>query len=197
MNNRGRSNRWLSRLYHEEYPGLVRLADAFVKDTGLAEDLVQDGFVRLMEHPPDNADKARAWLRVVISRLALDTLRHASVGERTSQQAQLLVLESVVSSEQQALNQIALDHLRTALHRLTERDQRLLLLRHAGYSYREIGRMFGVKTNAVGVLLSRALIRLRAGYHDPEHGTAVPSGEEEERKDERDAHQPLRDAQLS
>jgi RNA polymerase sigma factor (sigma-70 family) len=45
---------------------------------------------------------------------------------------------------------------RTALDTLPDRDRMLLLLRHEGYSYRELARAVGVAESSVGTLLVRA-----------------------------------------
>ena len=57
--------------------------------------------------------------------------------------------------------------LEAALESLSERDQELLALRYGSdLRAREIGRILGMKTNAVEVALHRALERLRAALPD-------------------------------
>jgi RNA polymerase sigma factor (sigma-70 family) len=62
--------------------------------------------------------------------------------------------------ETEAVERLALE---AALQTLSERDQELLALRYGSdLRAREIGRILGMKTNAVEVALHRALERLRA-----------------------------------
>jgi RNA polymerase sigma-70 factor (ECF subfamily) len=57
--------------------------------------------------------------------------------------------EAVLSDERR-------DAVRAALGRLPERDRKMLLLRHEGYSYREIAHALGITETSVGSLLLRA-----------------------------------------
>ena len=45
---------------------------------------------------------------------------------------------------------------REALGHLTEREREILLMRHGGFSYREIADAVGVAPSSVGTLLARA-----------------------------------------
>ncbi len=58
---------------------------------------------------------------------------------------------------------------RAALDRLEERERRLLLLRHEGFSYREIAEALGVAETSVGSLLLRAKRAFRAACEEEEH----------------------------
>lgn len=152
----------LGRLYHKEYDRLVRLATILTREVTLAEDVVQEAFVRLLEHPPEDPSRRSAWLRTVVTRLAYDAGRQASLSRRTEKA--LTVEPTALSSEVEALHQLDLANLQRALATLSERDRRALLLRHAGYRYREIGRHMQVDTAAVGMLLLRALRKLKDAY---------------------------------
>ena len=51
-----------------------------------------------------------------------------------------------------------------SLKLLAERDKKALMLRHSGYSYREIAERLGCPAEQVGVILIRALKKLRRAY---------------------------------
>jgi DNA-directed RNA polymerase specialized sigma24 family protein len=53
---------------------------------------------------------------------------------------------------------------REALDGLTLRDRQMLLLRHEGYSYREIAQALGVPETGVGTMLVRATAAFRAAF---------------------------------
>lgn len=57
---------------------LVDLAFRIVGDIGVAEDVVQEAFFRLMQTRLDDIDDERGWLIVVTSRLCLDHVKSAS-----------------------------------------------------------------------------------------------------------------------
>jgi len=55
---------------------------------------------------------------------------------------------------------------RAALDRLTPRDRQALLLRHAGYSYREIAAALHLAEGSVGTMLVRAGQVFRAAFKE-------------------------------
>ncbi len=65
-------------------PYLVNLAHQMVGDVGIAEDLVQEAFVRFMAAADDEIRDERGWLTVVTGRLCLDFLRSARSRHETS-----------------------------------------------------------------------------------------------------------------
>ena len=144
-------------LYQARFQSLFRYLDRLTGDPDLAKDLAQDAFVRLYrrgalpEDPP-------AWLATVATNLFRDHRRQsrrraelitehptdaAPPGEPPSADAGLMVHE-------------ARSQARAALDALPSRDRRLLLLRHEGYSYRELAHAVGVAESSVGTLLVRA-----------------------------------------
>lgn len=58
----------LRQIYDTEFVSLVRLAQLLVGERGLAEELVQDSFARLLERPPRliEADKLAAYVRSTV-----------------------------------------------------------------------------------------------------------------------------------
>ena len=128
---------------------LLRLCTLYLKDVHLAEDAVQDAFVRYLEKAPENLENSSAWLtRVLVngckSRLRLawrrvgplpDTLPAPALEER----AELEELFSLPPED------------RTVIH----------LFYYAGYSTREIAHMTGQRPGTVRSRLTRARQRLK------------------------------------
>jgi DNA-directed RNA polymerase specialized sigma24 family protein len=55
------------------------------------------------------------------------------------------------------------------LDALPSRERALLLLRHEGYSYRELGKALRIRESSVGTLLGRARERFRAAMEGRDH----------------------------
>lgn len=138
---------------------VYRYACALTRDGGLAEDIVQEVFIRLYKHPDAarNEELLRAWLLRVAANIARNMLRGrsratardeafvagaAQMGE-SAQPDEALLREAQISSARQALN------------RIREPMRSCLLLKHEGLSYREIAKVLGVNEASVGSLISR------------------------------------------
>ena len=170
----------LSALYHARFQSLFRYLDRLTGDPDLAQDIAQDTFVRLHRRGT-MPDDPRAWLATVATNLFRDQRRQA---RRRAE----LVLEhgaETHASEPPAADADALvgetrSQVRAALDALPERDRTLLLLRHEGYSYRELARAVGVAESSVGTLLVRATRMFRgavgARYVRPGTGTTIGHG---------------------
>lgn len=160
------------RLFDEHFGSLFRYLDRLSGDPELAADIAQETFVRLCESErvPDDP---RAWLVAVANNLYRDDRR------RTRRRTLLLASgtgkweqtspppepdAALVREEERAM-------VRAALEQLPQRDRRMLLLRHEGFSYREIARMLGVAEGSVGTLLVRATAAFRAAFREG-HGAS-------------------------
>jgi RNA polymerase sigma-70 factor (ECF subfamily) len=67
----------ISSIWSEHRPYLVDLAFRMLGSIHDAEDIVQEGFARLLRQDLDAIDDVKGWLIVVVSRLCLDHLRAA------------------------------------------------------------------------------------------------------------------------
>ena len=156
-----------SRLFPEHFPSLFRYLHRLSGDADLAEDLAQEVFVKLYRRG-SLPDDLRGWVGAVAHNLLrdhrrtgkrrlrlLETRQDAPDFERTSPAAD----EKVIMDERRTA-------VRRALEKLAERDRRMLLLRHEGYSYREIARAIGVNETSVGTLLLRATAAFHTALGD-------------------------------
>lgn len=64
-------------VFEAERPALMALAYRMLGERGLAEDVVQEAWLRWQTVEPDALDQPAAWLRTVTTRLAIDALRRA------------------------------------------------------------------------------------------------------------------------
>jgi RNA polymerase sigma-70 factor (ECF subfamily) len=154
------------RLYRETYQDLVRFLHRKVWDGDRAHDLVQETFVRALEHDPENP---RAFLFTIASNLARDEARAAVrrkhhlelIKVESAEQSQPDAQEGLEAREQEAM-------VRQALEALSEKDREVLLLWDAGLSYPEIADQARLAVGAVGTTLARARRRLVQLYEAAE-----------------------------
>ncbi len=156
-----------ARLFDERFVSLYRYLDRLSGDPDLAEDLAQEAFVRLhrrREIPND----VRAWLAAVASNLFRDERRRARRRQNLlARQPADLTLGSPPPSPDDDVERAEQRMLvRHALDRLAQRDREMLLLRHEGFSYREIANALGVAETGVGTMLIRATEAFRAAIKE-------------------------------
>jgi RNA polymerase sigma factor (sigma-70 family) len=157
----------LERLFHQRFPDLYRYLHRLSGDGALAEDIAQDAFLRLFDRG-EMPDEPMAWLITVATNLLRDDRR------RTGRRLRLMAGAdddvgrgarppdpdvSVVRTERQ-------HQVREALGRLSLRDRQALLLRHTGFSYREIAIALAMPETSVGTTLIRAGVAFRASYEE-------------------------------
>jgi RNA polymerase sigma-70 factor (ECF subfamily) len=152
----------IQRLYETEFSVLVRHAGYIVGSRDIAEELVQEAFIRLMTKPPRDQARVGAWLRTVVNHLALDYVRRAKVEERVTERVS--TVEYGPSVEEVTMTEMDRVRIQESLKQLGGRDQKALLLRHSGYSYREIAEKLDCPSEQVGVILIRALKKLKRAY---------------------------------
>jgi len=152
----------LGALYARHHEELFRYAARFTGDPDLAEDVVQDAFVRLAEHPPEETGTFRAWLFRAATTIAIDAhrtrrrrlaLAEAGVGRLPMGEA---VLDPAQEAEQADLRK----KVRDALDQLEPRDRAVLLMREEGFAHHEIADAVGATTKSVGTMIARALTKL-------------------------------------
>ena len=149
-------------VYRELYPPLSRYVHRFTGDPDASADIVQDAFLRLLEHDLPR-DEVRPWIFVVATNLARDRVR------RRERRRRLLVANQepriTASSPHEDLERVErVAAVRKALEHLSKRDRQMLLMREEGFRYSEIAEAVGVRATSVGALVARALKRFSAAY---------------------------------
>ncbi len=146
--------RWalLADLYRREQPGLVRLASLLVRDAAVAEELVQEAFVRLHRHL-DDADRPGAYLRTSVVNLCHSHGRRVQVAARHAPTPAPVVPPPGLPPDLSPVWQ--------ALDLLSARQRDAVILRfYLDLPDREIADLLGVRPGTVRSLVSRALTRL-------------------------------------
>ncbi len=152
-------------LFLAHYEGVYRLLYRIVGAREDAEDLAQETFLRLARHgQPDQEPHVRAWLYRVATNLAYNLLRSEGRRQRRQQAYGAANGETETDPIEIAARQDERAAVRRALASLPERQAQLLLLRHAGLSYRELAAVIGVASGSVGTLLARAEAAFEKAY---------------------------------
>jgi RNA polymerase sigma-70 factor (sigma-E family) len=151
----------LAALHRDHYTPLVRLASVVLGDSGLAEQIVQDAFVKLAVRRGGlrRIDNPPAYLRSMVLNGCRSHLRHRRVGDRYD--ARRTVALAVPTPEAQALAQAEQDRMVAALRRLPERQREALVLRYyLDLPEAEIAATMRVSPGSVKTHLHRGLAAL-------------------------------------
>jgi RNA polymerase sigma-70 factor (ECF subfamily) len=153
------------RLFDERFTSLYRYLDRLSGDPDLAADLAQEAFVRLHARK-EIPDEPRAWLAAVGANLLRDERRTARrrLTLLATQPEELTLSEAPPSPDAAIDRSERRDQVRQALDRLPLRDREMLLLRHEGYSYREIATALGITETSIGTMLVRATEAFRSEF---------------------------------
>ena len=141
-------------LYRELSKPLFTTLLRLTRDRGMAEDILQDAFVRLYEAPPgDDVKNPAAWLFRVARNLAIDQIRRESRQQPIS---------TVAEPERPAADHAGRLDLEEAMALLpVERLEVVTLHLNAGFTFREIADLTGRPIGTVQWQYHRALGELR------------------------------------
>lgn len=154
-------------LFLTHYQPIFRLLYRIAGTREEAEDLAQETFLRLHQSPElwkgtrdePREHNVRAWLYRVATNLAYNMLRSQ---QRRHRREDVVLGQAIsagsgepdpVEAAEQEDERAAVRH---ALAALSERQTQLLLMRHAGLSYRELAEALGMAPGSVGTSLVRA-----------------------------------------
>ena len=143
-------------LFDLHAPALFRFAAGMLRDPDAAQDVVQDAFLKLVQHGAAGGPlpNPRGWLFTVVAHGCRDRQRRA-----------WRLLPWMPALDRRASTETAdrfdtRDIVRAALLRLRSRDRLLVLLKAQGLTYEEMARAASIRETSVGRLLARALDRL-------------------------------------
>jgi RNA polymerase sigma-70 factor (ECF subfamily) len=145
-------------LFREHGPALVRFCRSMAGTAGDAEDIVQDTFIKLLQHLDAGGGRSnlRAWLFQVAANACRDRVRRRARWIPWRVELDTRVAEPADAAGE---DDPARRRARIALKALPDRDRLLLSLRAEGLSYRDIAAASGVAEASIGRLLARAVER--------------------------------------
>jgi RNA polymerase sigma-70 factor (ECF subfamily) len=147
----------LAALFESEESGLLRFAIGLVGQRPVAEELVQEAFLRL-HRAQDGVEKPKAWLYRCVHNLAVNHLRdrpaETELDEKAVPGVEALPAEALGRNE-------AVGMVRLLLAEMPPEDRSLIQLKyHDGLRYREISRRTGISVSNVGYRLHHVLKEL-------------------------------------
>lgn len=147
--------------FREHYGGLVRTAYLLTGDMGMAEDLVQEAFVRAVRHLPDvTADHTGAYLRRTVLNLWKNTIRRSVLERRHVP----VVLAGTIQSADDASARV--DMLKV-LRSLSSRQRACVVLRfYEELSETQVAQLLGMSVGSVKKHTARAMVKLREELGD-------------------------------
>lgn len=145
--------------YEAEASGLYRYATLLLGNPQLAEDVVQEAFLRLFAALRSGAEirDRRAWLFRVLRNACLERRRYS----RSRNEVELSAGAPAPAASPEA--DYHRRHLAWQLARvLSPRELECVRLRAEGLSYAQIADVLRVRSGTVGALLNRALVKCRS-----------------------------------
>jgi RNA polymerase sigma-70 factor (ECF subfamily) len=156
----------VTQLFETHRYSLFRYVVALIGQSGAAEEIAQEVFLKLYEHLSKGIRIAniRSWSFKVAHNLAIDFARgqklNASGGDLLWTGLAETRPDGSLDPEALVLNSEQFAHFRHALASLPVQQRACLLLRAQGFRYREIAQMLGVAVPTVGESLRRGIQRL-------------------------------------
>ncbi len=147
-------------LFREHGGAVYRFALVLVRHHQDAEDVVQETFMKLLQHlsSAGNTANLRGWLFTVAAHAARDRQRRRMRWLPWTTRAEPAVDPAALPDEDGRYKA-----LREALRGLSHRDRLLLALRAQGLTYREIAAAADIRESSVSQLLARATERWSRG----------------------------------
>jgi len=157
---------YVSGLYEHHYSTLYRYLILSGSTAPEADDLIQEGFLRLFRHlgSGQQVDNPRSWLLRVLHNLRVDEIRRHKHELALDRPEFECLVEQLRSKGPDAEAQLIAreQHLRVqkAIGKLAPRQYQYLLLRAEGRKLREIAEMFRVTVQTVSESCAKAMLEL-------------------------------------
>ncbi len=147
---------------------VFRAARSVVHDSGLAEDVTQEVFMRLHKNMDSIADleMLRPWLIRVALNVAKNTLRgNIRANTREENYVKDKVEQNVFSIELDYEEYEEVNEIYRALNKIKEPLRSCLVLKQQGLSYKEIAGSLSLNEASIGTFIARARQEFARFYH--------------------------------
>lgn len=158
-------------LFERYSPALLRFADRLLSDRGMAEEVTQEVFVKVITraHQYDGRAEVASWLFAIAANACRDR-------RRRERRASVVPLEAIAEPahkgegvETRLLSRERRAAVRQALSELSEEQREALVLaRYHGLPYSEIASVLGISVGAVKTRIFRAVETLKARFTEGE-----------------------------
>ncbi len=154
-------------LAHSEW--VRALARALVADSSVADDVVQETWLKVMERPPRSITNARGWLAAVLRSVVRDRARGES---RRAKREQAVAREEAVAASDRLVAEAEMGRTLTGHVLALDEVYRTVLLQRfwSGMDPSEIARARGIPVATVKTQLARGLEKLRSRLQESHGG---------------------------
>jgi RNA polymerase sigma factor (sigma-70 family) len=158
----------IAELYSCHYKRLYHICFSMTRDAYLAEDIVQETFIKAMKKAETIIDeeKAGAWLSVIARRTALDIIRREKRKAAVPMEQDMLESFCLITKqdvEQEVESGFAAEEIKSAIRQLALNYQEVLLLKvDGGLKEQEIATVLNLKPSTVKTRIFRARKQMRA-----------------------------------
>ena len=153
----------ISLLFEAHYANMCKMANRIVSDTQLAEDIVQEIFLKLYENSSalEKADSLPAYLKRMATNRAIDHYRKQSRVKKVDLDQQF-DLNTQESTDQDLHAQETKSAIKVAIDSLPEQCRIVFLLkRKEGFTNQEVATHLGISVKTVENQMTKALKRLK------------------------------------
>jgi RNA polymerase sigma-70 factor (ECF subfamily) len=143
----------LAEIYRRHGGAVFGLSRRVLNDDSLAEDVTQEIFLRLWNEP-QRFDAERGTLRSYLNRQShsrsIERVRSEEARRRREDRSVESAIAESAATESEVLAAIESDRVRGALHRLDQKERRVIVLAYyGGHSYREVATRLGLPEGTV------------------------------------------------
>lgn len=164
----------LAEAYRRHGGAVYSLARRVVRDDGMAEEVVQEVFVRLWTSPdrfdPDRGS-LRSWLLAQAHGRSIDRLRSDGARRQREERDALRTASAGYDLEREAMDLAVADRVNEVMASLPPAERQALELAYFdGYTYREVAQILDTPEGTIKSRIRAGLKRLRADLIDSETG---------------------------
>lgn len=145
--------------YSQLFPTIFRVAYRVTGDTGIAEDLCHEAFIKYYERhePLPDLNQAKYWLIRVVKNMSLNHEKRKGRERNALSKLEKITTKFADSEEKRIMKEATIALVQEALDKLPAKLRMVLVLKEYGdMGYREIGAMMGISEGNVKVRVFRA-----------------------------------------